>query len=115
MRIRQFDIWLANLNPQRGTEPGKIRPVLIVQTNLLNRLDFPSTLICPITSNVKGNYSEILRVNVKKHEVNLDVDSSILIDQVRAIDNKRLLRKITTLPDEYALKVKDNLKIILDL
>jgi mRNA interferase MazF len=30
MKIKQYDIWLANLNPSRGTEPGKTRPVVIV-------------------------------------------------------------------------------------
>ena len=44
MKIKQFEIWTADLNPQIGTEPGKIRPVLIVQTDLLNSLH-PSTII----------------------------------------------------------------------
>ncbi|RLD88235.1 MAG: type II toxin-antitoxin system PemK/MazF family toxin, partial [Bacteroidetes bacterium] len=47
MEIRQYDIWLADLNPRLGTEPGKTRPVLVVQTNLLNQVFHPSTLICP--------------------------------------------------------------------
>ncbi len=50
MDIKQFDIWLADLNPSIGTEPGKKRPVVIVQTDLLNETHL-STLICPITSN----------------------------------------------------------------
>ncbi|WP_462282126.1 type II toxin-antitoxin system PemK/MazF family toxin, partial [Salinivirga cyanobacteriivorans] len=33
MQIRQFEIWVADLNPQIGTEPGKTRPVLTIQTN----------------------------------------------------------------------------------
>ena len=61
---KQYDIWLANLNPHMGTEPGKTRPVVIVQTDLLN--DFhPSTLICPITSNVNTEI-DLLRVHIKK-------------------------------------------------
>jgi len=51
MKIKQFDIWLADLNPKKGTEPGKIRPVVIVQTDLLNETHL-STIICPITINV---------------------------------------------------------------
>nr|HAD52490.1 type II toxin-antitoxin system PemK/MazF family toxin [Algoriphagus sp.] len=46
----QYEIWLVNLNPSKGTEPGKIRPAVIIQTNLLNQVMHPSTLICPITS-----------------------------------------------------------------
>ena len=36
MKIKQFEVWIADLNPRMGTESGKIRPVLIVQTDLLN-------------------------------------------------------------------------------
>lgn len=53
MQINQFDIWIANFSPQLGTEAGKTRPVLIIQTNMLNNSLHPSTIICPITTNVK--------------------------------------------------------------
>ncbi len=52
MRIKQYEIWIADLNPQAGTETGKTRPVLILQTNLLNKIDHPSTIICPVTTNI---------------------------------------------------------------
>ena len=111
-KIKQFDIWIADLEPQRGTETGKIRPVLIVQTNLLK--DHPSTIVCPITTNVTPE-SEILRVNIKKGIANLKSDSDIMIDQIRAIDNRRLTSKVGELPKELQLKVKENIKIIIDL
>ncbi len=111
--MKQFEIWLADLNPTFGTEAGKTRPVLIVQTNLLNK-KHPSTLVCPITSNVKNGVS-ILRVNVPKNAAGLHQEGAIMIDQVRAIDNRRFVKKIDILPDELGDKVKDNLKIILDL
>ncbi len=114
MSIRQFEIWIADLSPKIGTEPGKTRPVLVVQTNLLNRIPHPSTIICPITTNVKKD-SEILRVYLKKGTANLHQDCDIMIDQVRAIDNKRLIKKIGILSKELSESVKDNLKIIIDL
>jgi mRNA interferase MazF len=113
MKIKQFDIWIADLEPQRGTETGKVRPVLIVQTNLLNS-EHPSTIICPVTTNVEKE-SEILRVLIKKGACNLKVESDVMIDQIRAIDNRRLLNKIGELPRDLQSKVKDNIKIILDL
>jgi len=113
MKIRQFDIWIADLEPQRGTETGKVRPVLIVQTNLLNK-EHPSTVVCPITTNVEKE-SEILRVHIRECTANLKADSDIMIDQVRAIDNRRLLNKIGQLTKELQTKVKDNIRIILDL
>jgi mRNA interferase MazF len=114
MQIKQFEIWIADLNPQIGTEPGKTRPVLVIQTNLLNKIPHPSTIVCPITTNVQKD-SEILRVHLKKGTANLHQACDIMIDQIRAIDNKRLTKRIDTLPDELSEKVKENIMIVLDL
>ncbi len=113
MKIKQFDIWTADLNPQIGTEPGKVRPVLIVQTDLLNSLH-PSTIICPITTNIVKE-SDILRVHLKKGISNMQKPSDLMIDQIRAIDNKRFVQKIGELPNDIRKTVVENLKIILDL
>jgi len=113
MKIKQFDIWTADLNPQIGTEPGKIRPVLIIQTDLLNSLH-PSTIICPITTNVVKE-SDILRVHIKKGISNLQQPSDLMIDQIRAIDNKRFVQRIGELPADLRKRVTENLKIVLDL
>ena len=112
MRIKQLDIWIADLEPQRGTETGKVRPVLIVQTNLLK--DHPSTVICPITTNIAPD-SDILRVHIKKGTANLKNDSDIMIDQIRAIDNRRLTTKVGELPHDLQQKVKENIRTVLDL
>jgi mRNA interferase MazF len=111
MNIKQFDIWLADLNPSVGTEPGKKRPVVIVQTDLLNEFHL-STLICPISTNVKEEI-EILRIHLKRGQ--LEKLSDILIDQVRAIDNKRFIKKTGKLNKEQIIKLKENLRIVLDL
>ncbi|MCU0471901.1 MAG: type II toxin-antitoxin system PemK/MazF family toxin [Bacteroidales bacterium] len=112
MKIKQFDIWIADLEQQRGTETGKVRSVLIVQTSLLK--DHPSSVICPITTNIVPE-SEILRVHIKKGTANLKSDSDIMIDQIRAVDNRRLTHKVGELPRDLQLKVKENIKVILDL
>jgi len=113
MKIKQFEIWIADLNPRMGTEAGKIRPVIVVQTDLLNR-EHPSTIVCPITTNVEPD-SEILRIHLKKSKFGLKEDCDIMIDQVRAIDNKRLVKRIGEVDSFAADKVRENLKIILDL
>jgi mRNA interferase MazF len=114
MQIKRFEIWIVDLSPQIGTEPGKTRPVLVVQTNLLNKLPHPSTIICPITTNTQKE-TEILRVHIKKGTANLNENCDVMIDQVRAIDNKRLIKKIGELPDNQSKQVIENLSIILDL
>ncbi|MEN9907459.1 MAG: hypothetical protein RLZZ540_600 [Bacteroidota bacterium] len=114
MQINQYEIWIADLNPQIGTEAGKTRPVLIVQTDLLNKISHPSTIVCPITTNVQ-NDSDILRVHLKKGMANLNENCDIMIDQIRAIDNKRLIKKVGKLPTDLIEKVKENISIIIDL
>ena len=114
MPIKQFEIWIADLNPQAGTETGKTRPVLAIQTNLLNKILHPSTIICPITTNVKKD-SEILRVHLKKGTANLHQSCDVMIDQIRAIDNKRLTKRLGVLPNELIDLVKENIQIVLDL
>ena len=113
MNIKRFDIWIADLNPRIGTETGKTRPVLIIQTNLLNKIH-PSTIICPITTNVQQE-SDILRVHLKRGTAKLKENCDIMIDQIRAIDNKRFLKKIGEIPLSIQEKVEENLKIILDI
>lgn len=111
MKINQYDIWLADLNPSRGTEPGKTRPVVVIQTDLLNDTH-PSTIICPISTNVLLEV-EILRVHLNKHQ--LDKLSDVLVDQIRAIDNKRLINKLGELTKVQREKLKENLRIVLDV
>ena len=113
MKVKQFEIWIADLNPRMGTETGKIRPVVIVQTDLLNSFH-PSTIICPITTNVQAD-TEVLRVHLKKGMAKLKEDCDILIDQVRAIDNKRLRERLGSLPVNIEDQIKQSLAIILDI
>lgn len=114
MKIKQFEIWIADLNPQIGTEPGKTRPVLVVQSNLLNKIPHPSSIVCPITTNIKKN-AEILRVHLKKGMANLHQDCDIMIDQIRAIDNKRLINKVGDLPTNLKDLVQENIRIVMDM
>jgi len=113
MKAKQFEVWIADLNPKSGTEPGKVRPVIVIQTDLLNK-HHSSSIICPITTNVQKE-SEILRVHLKKGCCGLSEGCDIMIDQIRAIDNKRMLKRIGIAPNDINLKIKDNLKILFDM
>jgi mRNA interferase MazF len=111
MKIKQYDIWLADLNPTRGTEPGKTRPVVIMQTDLLNDTHL-STVVCPITTNVQPE-AELLRVHLKKGQ--LDRLSDVLVDQIRAVDNRRLIKRLGKLSSDQIENLQSNIKVILDL
>ncbi len=110
---RQFEVWVADLDPQFGTEAGKKRPVVIIQNNLLNQIH-PSTIVCPVTTNVQPK-ANILRVHLKKGEANVKLDSDILVDQIRAIDNKRLIKRTGVLSTSTINELTENLRIVLDL
>jgi mRNA interferase MazF len=111
MKIKQFDIWLADLSPTSGTEPGKTRPVIIIQTDLLNETHL-STIICPVTTNVKPDV-ELLRVHLQQNQ--LPKLSDILVDQIRAIDNRRLIRRLGKLTKTQIERLRNNIRIVLDL
>lgn len=113
MKVKQYELWIADLNPRMGTETGKVRPVIVIQTDLLNK-SHPSTLVCPITTKVQPE-SEILRVHLTKGAANVKEDCDIMIDQIRAIDNSRLLHRIGQVDDSIKRKIKENIKIVLDL
>lgn len=85
----QGDIWLANLNPSKKTEPGKIRPVLLVQSQFLLDTNHSTTIIIPLTTNLIDD-AEPLRIRIAA-EGRLQQDSDLLVDQIRAIDNSRLI------------------------
>jgi mRNA interferase MazF len=87
--LNRGEVWLADLNPKRGTEPGKTRPVLIVQAQALLDAQHPSTLIVPLTT-VLVEGAEPLRIRVPAVG-RLRRTSDLLIDQLRAIDNHRLI------------------------
>ena len=110
----QGEVWLADLDPRRGTEPGKTRPVLIVQSQALLDAGHPSTLIIPLTTNLVDD-AEPLRIRVPASG-RLRQSSDLLIDQLRAIDNRRLIQgPMTHLSPALLRKVAGAIREVLDL
>lgn len=112
MEIKKWNVYLANLDPRFGTKPGKMRPVVVVQTNLLNHYH-PSTIICPLTTKIQLE-SNILRVHLRKGEAGLVEKSDIMVDQMRAIDNRRFLKRLGMIRRESQKKLTENIQIILN-
>ena len=107
------EVWLATLDPRRGTEPGKTRPVLIVQAQALLDADHPSTLVVPLTTHLVDD-AEPLRVRVKPGG-RLRKESDLLVDQMRAIDNRRLIDgPLTHLSAAAMRRVEDAIRAVLD-
>ncbi len=102
------------MDPSHGTESGKIRPVIVVQSNALNRVNHPSTIILPVTSKLKSGAFP-LRIRIGKSKTKLPEESDIVVDQISAIDNKRLVTKIDDLPNQYHENVNKALKKVLEI
>lgn len=108
------DVWLANLNPGRGTEPGKMRPVLIVQSQALLDVKHPSTLILPLTTRLIDG-AEPLRLRLSAQD-RLEQDSDVLVDQLRAIDNKHMVDgPLVSCGTEFMRKVYLALREVMDM
>ena len=108
------EVWLADLDPRRGTEPGKTRPVLVVQAQALLASGHPSTIVVPLTSNLAED-AEPLRIRVPASG-RLRHASDVLIDQIRSINNRRLIKgPLTRLPDALMGKVGTAIQDVLDL
>jgi mRNA interferase MazF len=112
MEVKKWNVYLADLNPRFGTEPGKTRPVVVVQTNLLNN-QHPSTIICPLTTHIHPQ-SDILRVHLRKGEAGLIEKSDVMVDQLRAIDNRRFIKRLGMIGRTSQKKLAENIQIILN-
>jgi mRNA interferase MazF len=93
MSLVRGGIYLANLNPSRGAEIGKIRPVLVIQSNELNNIEHPTVNILPLTTNLKNNTFLHFRVNQKDK---LECNSDVICDYIRAIDASKFSSKMLT-------------------
>jgi len=111
MEIKKWHVYFADLNPRMGTEPGKIRPVVVVQTDLLNGVH-PSTVVCPLTTTLQPKV-RFLRVHLRAGEAGLKQQSDIMVDQLRAIDNRRFLKETGKISRRNQEKLAENIRILL--
>jgi mRNA interferase MazF len=113
MEIRYGHLYLADLNPRFGSEPGKVRPVLVIQTDLLNETAHPSTWILPCTTRLVGE--NVIRVVLPKGIAKNDEECEVMIDQSRAIDNQRFKKRLEPLPKSILNEVRDKLRKLAEL
>jgi mRNA interferase MazF len=92
MIIKRGEIWLAELNPIRGSEQAGTRPVLILQNDSINR--FTNTFLAiPLTTNLR-RASLPTCVLLTEGEAGLAKDSVALCHQLRVLDKSRLTRRL---------------------
>lgn len=111
--VRRGDIFWADLEPVKGSEQGKTRPVLIIQNDVGNE-NSPVTIVACITTNLsKKDYPTNVFITAK--ETGLSSDSVVLLNQIRTLDKTRLQRKIGSVPQYRMIEVGEALKVSLNL
>ncbi len=114
MTVQRGAVYLANFNPSKGTEPGKIRPCLVMQSDLLNAVGHPSTTVLPLTPQLIDAAAP-LRYRLAARD-RLQADSDIMLDQTRTIDNRRFTDEmLTVLTDQEMAEVESYWSIVLGL
>jgi mRNA interferase MazF len=113
VRIRRGTLFLADLSPRRGTEPGKVRPVVVVQSDLLDEAGHPSTWVLPCTTRLVGE--NLLRVPLPSGIAGNSRDCEVMIDQSRSIDNRRIVRALAPLPQAVLEEVEQKLRLLAEL
>lgn len=98
MQIRYGGLYTADLAPRFATEPGKRRSVIVVQADAMNLAGHPSTIACVCSTRLYDDPSHPLRVRLRRGEGGIDRESDVLVDQVRAMANRRLKKDLGDVP-----------------
>ena len=110
--IRRGQVWIADLNPNRGREMGKVRPVLIVQGDWLSAAQSRTVVVLPLTGDVRRD-AEPLRVTIGARD-GLRMESQIVVDQPRTLDRRRLGEgPLTELSNHEMARVEESLLAVL--
>jgi mRNA interferase MazF len=110
--MRRGEIWVAKLNPPRGREVGKIRPVLIIQADELTAAGTPLVVVLPVTTSIYPAF-KLWRVSIAARD-RLEKPCQVIVDQPRALDKNRLRDgPLTTLTRNEMAAVERGLQMVL--
>jgi len=113
-RLRRGDVYFVTFDPALGAEIQKTRPAVVVQNDIANRAS-PITIIAAITSQGEGRRIFPTDVPVRAGEGGLTSPSVILLNQLRSVDRRRLVRRLGTLKPETMRRIDQALAISLSL
>ena len=111
-KIYRGDIYLANLNPVKGSEQGGKRPVVILQNDVGNKYS-PTVIVAPITSRTRKKASMPTHVSINNKA--LEKDSQVLLEQIRTLDKMRLIKKMGKATENEMKAIEQSFKISLSL
>lgn len=105
------DVWLVSLDPTLGHEVQKTRPAVIVTSDIYNRYNWV-VVVMPLTSHDTAEYDQVL---IEPPEAGLASRSVTLPDQVRAVDRRRLVKRLGRVHEITLQRIDRSLRIVLDL
>jgi mRNA interferase MazF len=111
---RRGEIYLTALDPTLGREIKKTRPALVIQNDTSNRLS-DMTIVAPITSTVRFPLNPVHVLLAADERTGLSVTSVALLNQVRAVDRIRLIKRLGVVSPETLERVDEAIKISLGL
>lgn len=112
--MRRGEIWLGNLDPNRGAEIGKTRPVLIVEADFLIAQGDPTIIVLPLTTQVRAS-KEPLHVTIHARDA-LEETCQVMPEQPRTLDRNRLIEgPLTRLTEQELRSVERSLVAVLGL
>ncbi len=110
MKVQHGFLCLADLNPRYGTESGKLRPVVVIQSDDLNIIPHPSTWVLPCTTQLTP--TNILRVRLPKNCAGNSKECDVMIDQSRTIDNQRFKKIMGEIPKPLFSEITERLRLV---
>ena len=114
MTIKRGHLYIIDFNPRIKTKPGKLRPALVLQSDLVNDAGYPSTVVIPTTTRLVEN-AGILRFRLKKGQGGIARDSDLFLGQVIAVANESFRQEIGALPNPTMEELEERIRIILSL
>lgn len=114
MKILAGHLYIVDFNPRIQTKPGKIRPGVVVQSDLVNNAGYPSAIVISTTSRVIDD-AGFLRLRLRKGTCGLDKESDLLIGQMIAVANESFRKDLGLLPPDLLGQLRDSVRLLLDL
>lgn len=114
MEIKRGHLYIVDFNPRVRTKPGKLRPAVVLQSDLVNEAGYPSTIVVPTTTRLVGDPG-VLRLRVKKGQGGLARDSDLLLGQLIAVANESFRREIGVLPETVMNELEQRVRILVSL
>ncbi|MBI4483942.1 MAG: type II toxin-antitoxin system PemK/MazF family toxin [Acidobacteria bacterium] len=114
MEIQRGHLYVIDFNPRVRTKPGKLRPAVVLQSDMVNEAGYPSTIVIPTTTRLVENPG-ILRLRMRRGEGGLARESDLLLGQLIAVANESFRQEIGISPDHLMEELEKRVRIILGL